>query len=85
MTNIGRALGLDQQFEKMCAQMMPQMLMQRVGMPEDIANLASFLASDDARNITGSIFVSDSGCLVKPIQYNHEEVVEKLKAEMKNK
>jgi len=33
---------------------------------DDIANLASFLASDDARNITGSIFVSDSGTLINP-------------------
>ena len=42
----------------------PQMLMKRVGQPEDIANLASFLASDDAINITGSIYVSDSGALL---------------------
>lgn len=29
------------------------MLMKRLGEPEDIANLASFLLSDDAKNITG--------------------------------
>lgn len=33
--------------------------------PVEIANLASFLASDDARNITGSIMVSDTGVMVK--------------------
>ena len=40
-------------------------LMKRIGDPVDIANLASFLASDDAKNITGSIMVSDSGSMVK--------------------
>ena len=45
----------------------PEMLLKRIGEPEDIANLASFLVSDeDARNITGSIFVSDGGTLIKP-------------------
>ncbi|KAI7690536.1 putative oxidoreductase SERP2049 [Sarcoptes scabiei] len=34
---------------------------------DEIANLASFLASDDAKNLTGSIVVSDTGCmLMKP-------------------
>lgn len=33
----------------------------------DIANLATFLASDYARNMTGSIVVSDSGMLVQRI------------------
>jgi len=36
-----------------------------VAYPVEIANLASFLASDDAANITGSIIVSDTGVLVK--------------------
>ena len=36
-----------------------------VAYPVEIANLASFLASDDAANITGSIIVSDTGALVK--------------------
>ncbi len=35
----------------------PQMLMKRVGQSEDIANLTSFLLSDDARNITGKKIV----------------------------
>ncbi|MFC1985637.1 SDR family NAD(P)-dependent oxidoreductase [Chloroflexota bacterium] len=33
----------------------------RVGMPEDIANLAMFLASDASSNITGQVIRSDSG------------------------
>ena len=41
-------------------------LMKRIGTAEDIANLTSFLLSDDAANITGSIFLSDSGGLLKP-------------------
>ncbi|KAH7640990.1 dehydrogenase/reductase sdr family member 2-like protein [Dermatophagoides farinae] len=32
--------------------------------PVEIANLASFLASDDARNMTGSIVVSDTGFML---------------------
>lgn len=39
-------------------------LMGRIAGAEDIANLVSFLASEDARNITGSIMVSDSGTLL---------------------
>ena len=31
----------------------------------EIANLASFLASDDAKNMTGSIVVSDTGCMIR--------------------
>ncbi|XP_053206079.1 3-oxoacyl-[acyl-carrier-protein] reductase FabG-like [Panonychus citri] len=40
------------------------MPLQRVGVPDDIAQLIAFLASDAAKNITGSIVVSDSGSLV---------------------
>ena len=59
-------------------------LMKRIGAPDDIANLASFLASDDARNITGSIYVSDSGALLAPPQLAQEYKVmdEKLKWEL---
>ena len=41
-------------------------LLKFVAQPDDIANLASFLASDDARNITGSIVVSDTGSMLAP-------------------
>ena len=37
----------------------------RVGQSPEIANLVSFLVSDDAINMTGGIYVSDSGFLVK--------------------
>ncbi|XP_073948661.1 3-oxoacyl-[acyl-carrier-protein] reductase FabG-like [Choristoneura fumiferana] len=37
----------------------------RIGEPEEIAELISFLASDRARSITGSIYVSDNGYLLK--------------------
>ena len=43
-----------------------QSLLGRIGTTEDIANLCSFIASDDGKNITGSIFVSDSGALIAP-------------------
>ncbi|XP_063544962.1 uncharacterized oxidoreductase MexAM1_META1p0182-like [Cydia strobilella] len=37
----------------------------RLGEPEEIADLVLFLASDTARSITGSTFVSDNGYLLK--------------------
>lgn len=40
-------------------------LMGRIAVPENIANLVTFLASEDAQNITGSIMLNDSGYLLK--------------------
>jgi NAD(P)-dependent dehydrogenase (short-subunit alcohol dehydrogenase family) len=37
------------------------LIMKRLGTPEDIANAALFLASDDASWITGSSLVIDGG------------------------
>ncbi|XP_063540952.1 A-factor type gamma-butyrolactone 1'-reductase (1S-forming)-like [Cydia strobilella] len=37
----------------------------RIGEPEEIAELMLFLASEKARSITGSIYVSDNGFLLK--------------------
>ncbi|KAJ8721914.1 hypothetical protein PYW08_004316 [Mythimna loreyi] len=39
--------------------------LQRVSIPEEIADLILFTASDKARGITGSSFVSDNGMLLK--------------------
>lgn len=41
-------------------------LMKRLGTPADIANLALFLASDEASWITGSTFTIDGGALTNP-------------------
>jgi 3-oxoacyl-[acyl-carrier protein] reductase len=38
--------------------------MKRIGMPDDIAGAALFLASDEAAWITGSSFVVDGGSLL---------------------
>lgn len=37
----------------------------KVGEAEEIADLIAFLASDKARSITGSIYVSDNGVMLK--------------------
>lgn len=39
-------------------------LMKKIGEVEDVANLASFLASNDAKNMTGTLCVTDSGFMV---------------------
>lgn len=38
-----------------------QIPLRRIGEPEDVAEMASFLASDRARQITGGVFVVDGG------------------------
>ncbi|CAH0579143.1 unnamed protein product [Chrysodeixis includens] len=37
----------------------------RISSPEEISDLVLFLASDKAKAITGAVFVSDNGCLIK--------------------
>ncbi|WP_151825694.1 SDR family oxidoreductase, partial [Acinetobacter ursingii] len=60
-TNIGRSIGQKMDYDLYAT----HSLMKRVGDPVEIANLVSFLVSDDAANITGSIIVSDTGAMVK--------------------
>lgn len=43
--------------------MLSQIAMKRCGQPEEIANIASFLASDAASYITGQVIVADGGML----------------------
>lgn len=43
--------------------MLAQIAMKRGGRPEEIANIAAFLASDEASYITGQVIVADGGML----------------------
>ncbi len=45
------------------AQLIQMTMLRRLGKPEDVANLATFLASDEASFITGSIYVVDGGLI----------------------
>ncbi len=49
---------LDEAMAKRCANRIP---MRRIGSPEDVANMVSFLVSDDASYITGGAFPVDGG------------------------
>lgn len=64
-TNIGRSMGMEGNvFDHMLDAYQDKLPLKRIGQAEDIANLACFLASDDAINMTGSIVVSDGGLLL---------------------
>lgn len=67
-TNIGRLFLEDpSRFDVVLEQFAQACALKRAGTSDEIANLACFLASDDAANMTGSIVVSDSGLLVAGI------------------
>jgi 3-oxoacyl-[acyl-carrier protein] reductase len=40
---------------------MAEIVLKRLGQPEDLANLVAFLASDKARHITGEVIKVDGG------------------------
>lgn len=44
-------------------QIIQSTMLRRLGQPEDVANLAAFLASEEAAFITGAIFVVDGGLI----------------------
>ncbi len=47
--------------DKIIDMAMAEIVMKRVGQPEDLANLVTFLASDKARHITGEVIKVDGG------------------------
>jgi len=56
-------LGTSPQREKMIAMITKDIPMQKMGMPEDVASAALFLASDESRYITGIELTIDGGIL----------------------
>ena len=40
---------------------MNEIVLKRVGLPEDVANVITFLASDKSRHITGEVIKVDGG------------------------
>ena len=57
-TPINRALLND---EKKLSSLLAQIPLGRLGQPQDVAGLATFLASDDAAYVTGATFTVDGG------------------------
>lgn len=47
--------------DKIIAMAMTEIVLKRVGQPEDLANVIAFLASDKARHITGEVIKVDGG------------------------
>ena len=58
--NLARAYDVDS-FEAMLARRAAQVPMGRLGLPEDVAQMAAFLASDLASYVTGGVFLVDGG------------------------
>ncbi len=57
----------EEQLNEFAGAMQNRIPLKRFGQPEDIANLVSFLASDDASFITGSEYNIDGGINLNPI------------------
>lgn len=65
-TDINQNAGMSkEQDEVLMAAVAKTTPLQRIGEPDEIADLILFLASDKARCITGSSYVSDNGALLK--------------------
>lgn len=64
-TRYGRSVGMPETIlADLEDQIKERTILKFVPQPIEIAKLAMFLASDDARNITGSIIVTDGGSLL---------------------
>ena len=61
VTEITFARRSKEEAERFLEEAKAQAALRRVGAPQDIANLALFLASDDSSNITGQVIGCDSG------------------------
>ncbi|KAH9404720.1 hypothetical protein TYRP_000551 [Tyrophagus putrescentiae] len=64
-TAFGRSFGLDEASgEELIKGWGTATVLKRVATSDEIATLAGFLASDDAKNITGAIIITDSGMVL---------------------
>lgn len=67
-TSLFGKLGMpDEAIKEFSSAMQNRIPLKRFGMPEDIANLVAFLASDDASFITGAEYNIDGGTNVNPL------------------
>lgn len=65
-TDITQNAGMTkEQSDEMMVAVQKSTALQRTGDPEEIADIILFLASDKARSVTGSNYVSDNGSLLK--------------------
>lgn len=61
-THLGRRPGMtEQEWSERYERFAKRIPLRRVGQPEDVAAVVAFLASDDARHITGSMLLIDGG------------------------
>ena len=63
-TNFGRSVGVPDLFDRLANEFESRTALHRIGSAEEIANLVSFLVSNDAINMTGAIVVSDGGLVI---------------------